>query len=101
MVSSTPTLLDPFEVGLDTTVDKTLRREPRESGTSEANETSHRASGPRLRMATLDEITEWFDRASTLEEIAFLEEISQPPPWSPEPLDVRWRARGWGEDSLD
>jgi hypothetical protein len=80
MVSSTPTLLDPFEIGRDRTTD--------------------RASGPRLRLSTLDEITEWFDRASTLDEIAFLEEISQPPPWSPEPVDVRWRARGWGEDDL-
>jgi hypothetical protein len=84
MVSSTPTLLDPFEV----------------TGIHEA-ETADQASGPRLRLSTLDEITEWFDRASTLEEIAFLEEISQPPPWSPEPVDVRWRARGWSEDSLD
>jgi hypothetical protein len=87
MVSSTPTLLDPFEV----------------TGIHETHETESAdlASGPRLRMTTLDEITEWFDRASTLEEIAFLEEISQPPPWSPEPVDVRWRARGWSEDSLD
>jgi hypothetical protein len=82
MISSTPTLLDPFEVGLDTT------------------RTTDRASGARLRLSTLDEITQWFDRAATLDEIAFLEEISQPPPWSPEPFDVRWRARGWGEDDL-
>jgi hypothetical protein len=80
MVSSTPTLLDPFEV--------------------DATEISDRASGPRLRLSTLDEITEWFDRAATLDEIAFLEEISQPPPWSPEPIDIRWRARGWDDDSL-
>jgi hypothetical protein len=81
MVSSTPTLLDPFEVAQTVVTD--------------------RASGPRLRLNTLDEITEWFDRAATLNEIAFLEEISQPPPWSPEPVDIRWRARGWGHDSLD
>jgi hypothetical protein len=81
MVSSTPTLLDPFEVG--------------------QTEVGDRASGPRFRLSTLDEITEWFDRAATFQEIAFLEEVSQPPPWSPEPVDVRWRARGWDHDSLD
>jgi hypothetical protein len=82
MISSTPTLLDPFEVTQTVVV-------------------GERASGPRIRLNTLDEITEWFDRAATLDEIAFLEEISQPPPWSPEPLDVRWRARGWEDEVLD
>jgi hypothetical protein len=74
MVSNTPTLLDPFEVG--------------------------RVALVRPPLSTLDEVTEWYNRAAMLDEIAFLEELSQPPPWTPEPLDRRWRARGWDEDSL-
>jgi hypothetical protein len=78
MVSLRQTLLDPYEV----------------TGTG-------MTSPYRPPLSTLDEVTEWFNRTETLDEIAFLEEISSPPPWTPEPTDRRWRARGWGEDSLD
>jgi hypothetical protein len=74
MMSRTPTLLDPFEV--------------------------ERGSHRRLRVAIPDDATEWFDRAALLEEIALLWEISEPPPWTPEPVDRRWRARCWDEDAL-
>jgi hypothetical protein len=81
MRSSQPTLLDPFEV-LD----------PYEVGDG---------SRPRIRLVSLEqEVTEWFNRAAFLEDIAFLDELSEPPPWTPEPMDPRWRARGWGHDSL-
>jgi hypothetical protein len=74
MVSLTPTLLDPFEIGR-----ATLHRAP---------------------LSTPDDVTEWFNRAAMLDEIAFLQELNVPPPWTPEPFDRRWRARGWDEDSL-
>jgi hypothetical protein len=75
MVSNTPTLLDPFELG--------------------------RSAIHRAPLSTLDEVTEWFNQAATFEEIALLQELNTPPPWTPEPVDRRWRARGWEEDSLD
>jgi hypothetical protein len=79
MMSHRPTLLDPFEV-LD----------PYEVADG---------SRPRIRLVSLvEEVTEWFDRASILEELALLEELNQPPPWTPEPVDRRWRARGWTDD---
>jgi hypothetical protein len=65
------TLLDPFEIG-----------------------------APRARLPSIDQITEWFDRAelATLD-VAWgfveVEEYNEPPPWTPEPVDRRWRARGW------
>jgi hypothetical protein len=81
MMSHRPTLLDPFEV-LD----------PYEVADG---------SRPRIRLVSLvDEASEWLDRAAYLEQIAWLEELSEPPPWTPEPVDRRWRARGWGHDDL-
>jgi hypothetical protein len=79
MVSLTPTLLDPFEV----------------------------AGGgrPRPRLPSFmdgSQATEWFDRASLplldLGTALLLEESNEVPPWTPEPVDRRWRARGWTED---
>jgi hypothetical protein len=76
MTSLTPTLLDPFEV----------------------------AGGgvPRGRLPSfVDQATEWFDRASLpLFELVsrVVEEITESPPWTPEPVDRRWRARGWSND---
>lgn len=29
-----------------------------------------------------------------------LNTLREPPPWSSEPIDCRWRARGWSEESL-
>jgi hypothetical protein len=75
MMSRTPTLLDPFEIG--------------------------RSALHRAPLSTLDEVTEWFSRAAMLDEIAFVQRLREPPPWTPEPLDRRWRARGWDEDRLD
>jgi hypothetical protein len=76
MTSVTPTLLDPFEV----------------AGTGE----------PRARMPSfVDQATEWFDRASLpLFELlsCVVEEITESPPWTPEPVDRRWRARGWTDE---
>jgi hypothetical protein len=74
MASPTPTLVDPFEV-----------------------------AAPRGRLPSIDQITEWFDRAELAQvDIAFrmgpVEEYSEPPPWTPEPVDRRWRARGWTDD---
>jgi hypothetical protein len=74
MRSATPTLLDPFEVG-----------------------------APRARLPSIDQITEWFDRAElALLDVAFgigeVEEYNEPPPWTPEPVDRRWRARGWTDE---
>jgi hypothetical protein len=78
MMSLTPTLLDPFEV----------------------------AGGgrPRVRLPSLidSQATEWFDRASLplldLGTAFLLEESNEVPPWTPEPVDRRWRARGWADD---
>jgi hypothetical protein len=78
MMSLTPTLLDPFEV----------------------------AGGgrPRARLPSLidSQATEWFDRASLplldLGTAFLLEESNEVPPWTPEPVDRRWRARGWADD---
>ena len=76
MMSRTRTLLDPFEV----------------SGVA-------RIGG---RMPSfVDQATEWFDRASLplIDLIAcVVEEISESPPWTPEPVDRRWRARGWTDE---
>jgi hypothetical protein len=76
MVSQTPTLLDPYELA---------------GGTP-----------PRARMPSLlDQATEWFDRTTLgfLDiEVASVEEYSETPPWTPEPVDRRWRARGWMDD---
>jgi hypothetical protein len=75
MRSSIPTLLDPFEIG-----------------------------APRARLPSIDQITEWFDRAElALLDVAWgfvgeVEEYSEAPPWTPEPVDRRWRARGWTDD---
>jgi hypothetical protein len=75
MTSLTPTLLDPFEVYGD---DET--------------------SGVR-RVSTIDDETLWFDRASLdFAGLALIEEVSEAPPWTPEPVDRRWRGRAWGED---
>jgi hypothetical protein len=76
MTSLTPTLLDPFEIG----------------------------PGPRAplpSLASLDQPTEWFDRSTfsfSLSHVALVEEITETPPWTPEPIDRRWRARGWTDD---
>jgi hypothetical protein len=76
MTSATPTLLDPFEV----------------SGVAR----------PRLpSLASVDPPTEWFDRGAlgfSLADVALVEELSEAPPWTPEPVDRRWRARGWTDD---
>jgi hypothetical protein len=79
MTSATPTLLDPFEV----------------SG----------AARPRLPSAAsltgVDPPTEWFDRGAlgfALADVALVEELREVPPWTPEPVDRRWRARGWTDD---
>jgi hypothetical protein len=76
MTSHTPTLLDPFEVA--------------------------GGAGPRARMPSfVDQATEWFDRASLpLFELVsrVVEEITESPPWTPEPVDRRWRARGWTDE---
>jgi hypothetical protein len=82
MQSVTPTLLDPFEV----------------------------AGMARPRLPSLpgsEQPTEWFDRGtldmremrlSHISHVALLEEINEAPPWTPEPIDRRWRARGWTDD---
>jgi hypothetical protein len=76
-----PTLLDPFEV-LD----------PREIGYG---------SRPRIPLASLeDEVTNWLDRAAFQKEMALLIEACKRVPPAPEPIDRRWRARGWGHESL-
>jgi len=81
MMSATRTLLDPFEVA--------------------------GVARPRLpSLAPLDqEATEWFDRGAlgfslsdVALDVALLEEHSEAPPWTPEPIDRRWRARGWTDD---
>jgi hypothetical protein len=75
MTSLTPTLLDPYEVSDD------------EAG-----------SGVR-RLPSVDEETLWFDRASLdFDGLALIEEISEAPPWTPEPVDRRWRGRTWAHD---
>jgi hypothetical protein len=74
MTSVTPTLLDPFEVG---------------------------AMRSRLSTIELEPPTEWFARQDlplTLLHAAEIEEINEPPPWTPEPVDRRWRARCWTHD---
>ncbi|HEY8039715.1 MAG TPA: hypothetical protein VIF15_07970 [Polyangiaceae bacterium] len=71
MMSATPTLLDPFEVA--------------------------GVAGPRPRLPSFDQLTEWFDR-TTLGFLEMIEESNEPPPWTPEPVDRRWRARGWTDD---
>jgi hypothetical protein len=80
MMSLTPTLLDPFEV----------------------------AGAVRARMPSFmdaqasSQATEWFDRASLpmtdLGEAFLVEESNEAPPWTPEPVDRRWRARGWADN---
>jgi hypothetical protein len=77
MMSLTPTLLDPYEV----------------AGSSE----------PRGPLTTLvDQVTEWFDRAALpffdVGAACGVEELHESPPWTPEPVDRRWRARGWAEE---
>jgi hypothetical protein len=76
MMSLTRTLLDPHEV---------------------ASRASYRPCLP-----TLVDETEWFDR-SLLPQVDLVtactvEESNEPPPWTPEPVDRRWRARGWTDD---
>ncbi len=79
MTSATPTLLDPFEV----------------------------AARPRLSSLTAEAPTEWFDRnalafsmsdVAMVAMVAMVEEGLESPPWTPEPVDRRWRARGWMDD---
>jgi hypothetical protein len=76
MNSLTRTLLDPYEVA--------------------------GVPAPRGRMPSLvDQATEWFDRASLplFDLVArVVEEFTESPPWTPEPVDRRWRARGWTND---
>jgi hypothetical protein len=84
MMSLTPTLLDPFEV----------------SG----------GARPRPRLPSFmdpqasSQATEWFDRTSLppMFDLAtpdfLVEESNEVPPWTPEPVDRRWRARGWTDD---
>jgi hypothetical protein len=84
MMSLTPTLLDPFEL---------------------AGGAGPRPRLPSLMDAASSQATEWFDRASlplldlgTLGTDFLLEESNEVPPWTPEPVDRRWRARGWADD---
>jgi hypothetical protein len=75
MMSLTPTLLDPYEVSGD-----------------DAGSGIH-------RLPSIDQETLWFDRASLVfDGLALIEEISETPPWTPEPIDRRWRGRAWGQD---
>jgi hypothetical protein len=48
----------------------------------------------RAPLPSLLEPTEWFDRAA----LFIVEESNEVPPWTPEPVDRRWRARGWTDD---
>lgn len=80
-MSLTPTLLDPFEVAGG------ARPRPRLPSFMDAQASS--------------QATEWFDRASlpTFDLGSLLvEESNEAPPWTPEPVDRRWRARGWADD---
>ncbi len=76
MTSLTPTLLDPYEV-------------------------SGAAVRPRLP-SLVEQPTEWFDRATLpFLDVFFacdVEELHESPPWTPEPVDRRWRARGWTDE---
>jgi hypothetical protein len=76
MMSDTRTLLDPFEVA--------------------------GVARPRLAsLITTEQPTEWFDRGAlgfSISHVALMEEHSEAPPWTPEPVDRRWRARGWTDD---
>ena len=76
MVSHTRTLLDPFEIA--------------------------GMGPPRPRSPSLiDQVTEWFDRASLPfldAAVAAVQEFNESPPWTPEPVDRRWRARGWTDE---
>jgi len=84
MMSLTPTLLDPFEVAGG------ARQRPRLPSLMD------------LMEAASSQATEWFDRASLplidLGTAFLLEESNEVPPWTPEPVDRRWRARGWTDD---
>lgn len=48
--------------------------------------------------------TEWFNRATLplfdlqVEAARDVEELRESPPWTPEPVDRRWRARGWTDE---
>lgn len=79
MMSATRTLLDPFEV----------------AGVA-------RNSLPTLpNLVSVEQPTEWFDRAAlgfSISHVALMEELTEAPPWTPEPVDRRWRARGWTND---
>jgi hypothetical protein len=44
-----------------------------------------------------DEITVPF----SISHAAIVEESSESPPWTPEPVDRRWRARGWTDSVLE
>jgi hypothetical protein len=82
MMSLTPTLLDPFEVAGG------VRPRPRLPSFMDAQASS--------------QATEWFDRATLpmfdLDDGFLVEESNEVPPWTPEPVDRRWRARGWTND---
>jgi hypothetical protein len=71
MRSATPTLLDAYEMGQLPSIDDR-------------------------------DLTEWFDRAQMAlpDTIDFIEveDDSEPPLWTPEPVNRRWRARGWTHD---
>ena len=81
MQSATRTLLDPFEV----------------------------AGVPRPTLpslSSLEQVTEWFERCPdamplslSISDAAQVEEYREPPPWTPEPIDRRWRARCWTHDA--
>jgi hypothetical protein len=75
MVSHTPTLLDPFEVA-------GISRQP--------------------SLVEQGAVTEWFDRATLPlfdpRVAQDVEELRESPPWTPEPVDRRWRARGWTDE---
>ncbi len=76
MQSATATLLDPFEI----------------AGISRPTLPS--LVGP-------DQATEWFDRGAlgfSISHAALVSEHNEAPPWTPEPIDRRWRARGWTDD---
>lgn len=74
MTSATPTLMDPFEL----------------------------AARPRLpSLAGSEQPTEWFERGdlpSSIAHAALVIESRESPQWTPEPIDRRWRARGWTDD---
>ena len=85
MMSATRTLLDPFEV----------------AGVGRATLPTLPNLANLANLAGVDEATEWFDRGAlgfSISHVALMEELTEAPPWTPEPVDRRWRARGWTND---